>query len=87
MASVTENRCAQCGQRQDEGGVVAPMLHLAARGLSSTAADVASYHLDCLPYDLAEQHKARHGSRIEAARKGKRGDALRKIPDDIEGGS
>lgn len=78
MATITNNVCAQCGQRQDEGGVLAPMLHTASRGLDSAAGDIVSYHLDCLPYQLEEAHREAHGKYIDAAKKGLRGDDLRK---------
>jgi hypothetical protein len=86
MPSISDNRCAQCGQRQDEGGVVAPMLHSASKGIYSTADDVESYHLDCLPYHMEEAHRDRHGSRIDAAKAGARGDKLRAVPDDLDDG-
>lgn len=78
---MTDNRCVQCGQAQDEGGVLAPMLHLASRGLDSTAEDLVSYHLDCLPWQLEEAHRAKHGPRIDAAKAGVRGDDLRAVAD------
>lgn len=80
---MADNQCAQCGQWQKLGTPeAAPMLHLAARGIYSRPEDMVSYHLDCLPYDLAEAHMDKHGSRIRAAREGVRGDELRAIADD-----
>jgi hypothetical protein len=41
------------------------MVHLATRGLSSTPGDVQSWHLDCLPYELEQAHRAEHGDLID----------------------
>lgn len=71
------NVCTQCGKDQEDGGVTAPMLHLASQGLNSTADDVVSYHLDCLPYQLEADHRDQHGAVIDAAKAGVRGDDLR----------
>lgn len=90
MTTVTGNVCTQCGQPQttvSDGKVVtARMLHLAAKGIHSTAEDMLSYHLDCLPYELEQMHRRRHGSAIDAAKKGVRGDKLRAVPDDVADG-
>lgn len=88
---VTGNVCTQCGQPQTTmnsiGEVVtARMLHLAAKGIHSTAKDMMSYHLDCLPHELELAHRERHGSAIAAAKNGTRGDELRAVPDDIAAG-
>lgn len=88
---VTGNVCAQCGQAQTtingKGEIVtAPMLHAATKGIYSSAEDMVSLHLDCLPHDLEAAHRDRHGSRIDAAKKGVRGDKLREIPDDVQAG-
>jgi hypothetical protein len=78
--SLHDNRCTQCGQAQTEGGVVAPMVH-AATGIFSGQPVIDSYHLDCMPYDLEQQHRDRHGPRIDAAKAGVRGDELRAVDD------
>lgn len=86
--SISANRCAQCGKTQDDGGVVAPMLHLASKGIHSTKEDMVSYHLDCLPYELEEAHRELHGPRIDAAKAGVRGDELRAVADnDVQVGA
>lgn len=82
----TGNVCTQCGQSQTHDGVTAPMLHLAARGIHSTADDIVDYHLDCLPHELEAAHRDRHGSRIDAAKNGVRGDELRAVADDLVDG-
>lgn len=80
MASLAANTCRQCGQSQTEGGVQAPMIHFASKGpLDSTAEDMQSYHFDCLPFDLAEQHAPLYSTVIDAAKAGTRGDALQAI--------
>jgi hypothetical protein len=76
----SDNVCAQCGQRQDEGGVTAPMVHVGT-GIFSGTPVITSYHLDCMPYDLEAQHRERHGPRIDAAKAGVRGDELRAVDD------
>lgn len=82
--SVNDNRCAQCGQRQDEDpsldkGQPAPMIHVAMKGIYSTADDLVSFHLDCMPYEVEAAHREKHGDAIDAAKSGKRGDDLLKV--------
>lgn len=90
MANTVANRCTQCGQTQQVGadgvgrdpdGVPTPMVHIASRGMNSTVDDLVSYHLDCLPYELEQAHRAKHGKRIDAAKKGMRGEKLLAVAD------
>lgn len=59
------NVCVQCGQPQIVDGVAHPMVHAATKGLSSTADDVQSWHLDCMPHDLEQAHRPDHGDLID----------------------
>lgn len=90
------NRCAQCGQTQEVGpdgvgrdpaGVPTPMVHVASKGMHSTADDLVSYHLDCQPYELEQAHRGKHGPRIDAAKDGVRGDELLAVTDNETDGA
>lgn len=77
IADIADNRCVQCGHPQVDNGVTAPMAHLALKGIHSTAEDMVSIHLDCMPKHIEDAHReGGYGDVIDAAKAGTRGDEL-----------
>lgn len=67
------NVCETCLQSQNEDfathGIQAPMLHHGTQ----------SYHLDCLPPEIEDAHRKNHGTAIDAAVAGVRGQELHDV--------